>query len=87
MVSISEATLEQSRSNTKGQKMKSSVSRPKAFSRLEAAFEQRSDSHHKNASEVRLEDAVEFGGGFDDDTERLVAICNNIIKNKGTFKP
>lgn len=54
---------------------------------LEAAFEQRTDSHHRNASEVRLEDAVEFGGGLDDDTERLVAICKNIIENKGTFKP
>lgn len=54
---------------------------------LEAAFEQRTDSHHQTADGYSLAKASEFGWEIDDDTERLVAICKNIIKNKGTFKP
>lgn len=54
---------------------------------LEAAFEQRTDSHHRNAKDESLGKAVFFGNYEDNDTERLVAICKNIIKNKGTFKP
>lgn len=54
---------------------------------MEAAFEQRTDSHHADASDAALQRAVEFGDEYDNDTERLKAICKNIIKNQGDFKP
>jgi hypothetical protein len=34
-----------------------------------------------------LNSAINFGRGFGDDEERLLAIMKNIVKNKGTFKP
>ncbi len=54
---------------------------------MEAAFEIRTDSHHESASEASLEEAVHFGDRYDEAEARLQAICQNIIKNKGTFKP
>jgi len=54
---------------------------------MEAAFEIRTDSHHRDAGEKSLDRAIEFGDGFIEDEDRLKAICNNIIKNKGTFRP
>lgn len=54
---------------------------------MEAAFEMRTDSDHEDASESSLDKAVCFGKNFGNDEKRLEAICKNIIKNKGTFKP
>ena len=54
---------------------------------IEAAFEQRVDGHHETATEDSLEAAVSFGENHEEDDERLIAICKNITKNRGTFKP
>jgi len=54
---------------------------------MEAAFEMRTDTHHKHANQADIDDAVKFGEEYNYDTDRLVAICKNIIKNKGNFKP
>jgi len=54
---------------------------------MEAAFERRTDSHHATAGQDDLLRAIEFGEKHDSDTRRLQAICKNIIKNGGNFKP
>lgn len=37
--------------------------------------------------EEEITRAVKFGERYSNETNRLIAICKNIIKNKGTFKP
>jgi hypothetical protein len=50
---------------------------------IESAFEVRA-FHSDNQQYVEAE---EFGQKFIDDKKRLLAIMNNIVENKGTFKP
>lgn len=38
-------------------------------------------------SQKEYDRAVDFNMDYDDSDERLIAICQNIIDNKGTFKP
>lgn len=54
---------------------------------MEAAFEQRTDGHHDSAGDDALDRAVLFGKKYARSNKRLQAICRNIIKNGGTFKP
>jgi hypothetical protein len=62
----------------------------KQFDLIEAAFERWDHTvaylEDKDESVVPL-DVQNFGAAYTDDTDRLVAILENIIKNKGTFKP
>ena len=53
---------------------------------IECAFERNSEfSIGKSALSVR-ERAAAFGRGYEDDTERLEAIMNNIVRNEGSFR-
>lgn len=61
---------------------------------IEAAFEKRDCSffanYLKSPADTTYEErckAYEFGDNFNDDNDRLVAIMQNIIDNKGEFKP
>lgn len=53
---------------------------------IEAAFE-KSLNFNLSGNRQRREQAVKFGLRFDDPTERLIAIMQNIIDNGGTFVP
>lgn len=61
----------------------------KMFNQIEAAFEQwdHTKSPDFEGAGEPAGAAYTFGIKYSDDTERLVAILKNIIKNKGTFKP
>lgn len=59
---------------------------------IEYAFESRSSAlswplSDGDAPQVDLARAVAFGKKYRTDTQRLVAIMKNIVRNKGTFKP
>ncbi len=60
---------------------------------IEVAFEIKGtgyfsgDKKHDFLTEKEIERARIFGIGFGDHTKRLVAICKNIVKNKGFFIP
>ena len=53
---------------------------------IEAAFE-RSDNYGGNNSSENIIKAVDFGNNFDFPKERLIAIMQNIIDNRGFFIP
>jgi len=59
----------------------------KQLSLIELTFE----AHSRYTNEFTTLDDISkcytFHGKYSTDTQRLIAICNNIIKNKGTFKP
>lgn len=59
---------------------------------IECAFEKSfvfldSDAKKNNVEYETREKAMSFGDGYDTDEARLIAIMQNIIKNKGTFIP
>ena len=57
---------------------------------IEAAFESDEDFVDRHNTEIEDEErdsAVDFGHRYTDDEKRLIAICKNIIRNKGIFKP
>lgn len=54
---------------------------------MEAAFEQGGTQGWEQHNLGGYTDACEFGGGFEDDEDRLLAIMENVLANKGTFVP
>jgi hypothetical protein len=59
------------------------------FNLIEAAFEQWDftipDTHEEEHGRPVPYEVQAFGNKYEDDTDRLVAILKNIIKNKGNF--
>lgn len=51
---------------------------------IEKAFEYKL---YGSDSEITFKKEVDFGANYKNDTDRLLAIMKNIIKNRGTFKP
>lgn len=56
----------------------------KQMSLIESAFEK---SYTFGNGLVNMDQAVSFGEGFDINKGRIIAIMENIVENKGTFKP
>ena len=54
---------------------------------IENAFETGRGVYKYQAGEVAAEKAFLFGSKFVDEDKRMIAIMQNIIDNKGTFKP
>lgn len=64
---------------------------PRQLSMIESAFEQSSYMDNKDKYsdifESNMMDAIDFGNKYASSHRRLKAIMQNVIKNKGTFKP
>ncbi len=56
---------------------------------IESAFEMEDDMSSMSRYQGGIDciKSIAFGKNFSDSPERLTAIMNNLIKNKGTFKP
>lgn len=54
---------------------------------IEAAFETDDRFSDGYANYEELEDAASFGKKYRNSKDRLIAICKNILENKGTFTP
>ncbi len=54
---------------------------------IESAYEMDKESHDGGSSDGARERAVAFGVRYVDPRERLEAIMQNIIRNKGSFRP
>lgn len=70
------------------------IFRPNQLVLIESAFEKRSFAGDDNQEGCTLDhdndqviEAISFGRVHGDPTDRLIAICKNIVKNEGTFKP
>lgn len=59
----------------------------KQLSLIETTFEGSSYSWNLELSDTEKEKCNNFEGEFYDDSNRLIGIMRNIIRNKGTFKP
>jgi NADPH-dependent 7-cyano-7-deazaguanine reductase QueF len=63
---------------------------PTQLNMIEAAFEKRRMDSYQSTYLFRHQlymKAIEFGKKFVDSKERLIAIMENIVLNRGTFKP
>jgi len=54
---------------------------------IESAFESGDFNELRIVSQGNIELSINFGSQYTEPKERLVAIMENIVKNKGTFKP
>jgi hypothetical protein len=62
-----------------------SIISPEQMGLIEAAFEK--DSYFSSAPYDVAQEAVDFGRKYYDSKSRLKAICQNIIDNRGVFRP
>lgn len=60
---------------------------PEQLALIECAFERRDQFATDDSVPSEIGDAVDFGHGYDTATDRLKAIMQNIIDNKGQFVP
>lgn len=59
---------------------------------IESAFEGSQylysyDGKSINLKEDEYDRAIQYYDNYSDENQRLIAICENIVENKGTFKP
>lgn len=83
-------------SNSDSWKLLRGIFSPKQMNMIEYAFEVSHNGsrvgedsfgeYNKHDYDERVK-CVDFGRSFDYESDRLIAIMKNIIKNKGTFKP
>jgi len=81
-----------SEKNSKFSKLLEKYFTPKQQALIEHAFEGDTHNHSKLAYEVYLsfreiDACINFYENYEDETDRLKAIMNNLIFNKGIFKP
>lgn len=60
---------------------------PLQLAMIESAFEGKEYIWNVNISRENCRKCINFYDKHEHDKDRLLAICENIVKNKGTFKP